>query len=113
DKIIWTCIHEGFNVEALEYKNIKFSVWDLGGQDSIRALWRYYYKNTHALIFVVDSNNKRLIYQARNELHHLLNEGELSDATILVFASKQDLPNAMNVSEVADKLKLHTISQRR
>ncbi|KAI7757268.1 hypothetical protein M8C21_005342, partial [Ambrosia artemisiifolia] len=65
----------------------------------IRALWRYYYKNTHALIFVVDSNNKRRIYQARNELHRLLNE--------------QDLPNAMNVSEVADKLKLHTISQRR
>ncbi|KAF5814076.1 putative small GTP-binding protein [Helianthus annuus] len=103
----------GFNVEALEYKNIRFSVWDLGGQDSIRAMWRYYYRNTHALIFVVDSNNRKRIYQARNELHRLLKEDELSDATILVFANKQDLPDAMNVSEVADKLKLHTISQRR
>nr|XP_043627692.1 ADP-ribosylation factor 1-like [Erigeron canadensis] len=101
----------GFNVEALEYKNIRFTVWDVGGQDKIRPLWRHYYQNTQALIFVVDSNNKRRIYQARNELHRLLNEDELSDATILIFANKKDLPNAMHVSEVADKLKLHTISK--
>ncbi|XP_071729956.1 ADP-ribosylation factor 2-like [Rutidosis leptorrhynchoides] len=102
----------GFNVEAMEYKNIRFTVWDVGGQDTIRPLWRHYYRNTQALIFVVDSNNKRRIYQARNELHRLLNEDELRDATILVFANKQDFPNAMHVSEVADKLKLHTISHR-
>ncbi|GKA06676.1 ADP-ribosylation factor 1 [Tanacetum coccineum] len=103
----------GFNVEALEYKNIRFTVWDVGGQDTIRPLWRHYYRNTQALIFVVDSHNKRRIYQARNELHRLLHEDELRDATILVFANKQDLPNAMRVSEVADKLKLHSISQHR
>nr|GEX21741.1 RNA-directed DNA polymerase, eukaryota, reverse transcriptase zinc-binding domain protein [Tanacetum cinerariifolium] len=40
-------------------------------------------------------------------------DDELRDATILVFANKQDLPNAMRVSEVADKLKLHSISQHR
>lgn len=33
----------GFNVETLEYKNIKFTVWDVGGQDSIRAMWKHYY----------------------------------------------------------------------
>nr|GFD36171.1 ADP-ribosylation factor 1-like [Tanacetum cinerariifolium] len=79
----------------------------------IRPLWRHYYRNTQALIFVVDSHNKRRIYQARNELHRLLHEDELRDATILVFANKQDLPNAMRVSDVADKLKLHSISQHR
>lgn len=31
----------GFNVETVEYKNIKFTVWDVGGQDKIRLLWRY------------------------------------------------------------------------
>ncbi|XP_076951325.1 ADP-ribosylation factor-like [Bidens hawaiensis] len=103
----------GFNVEALEYKNIRFTVWDLGGQESIRAMWRYYYRNTHALIFVVDSNNRQRIYQARNELHRLLNEDELSDSIILILANKQDLPNAMSVSDVACKLELNTISQRR
>ena len=31
----------GFNVETLEYKNINFTVWDVGGQDKIRRLWRH------------------------------------------------------------------------
>ena len=44
----------GFNVEILQYKNIKFQVWDLGGQTSIRPYWRCYYPNTDAIIFVVD-----------------------------------------------------------
>lgn len=36
----------GFNVEMVEYKNIKFTVWDIGGQHKIRPLWRYYFQNT-------------------------------------------------------------------
>ena len=45
----------GFNVETVKYKNINFTVWDVGGQDKIRALWRHYYNNTEGIIFVVDS----------------------------------------------------------
>lgn len=48
----------GFNVETVEYKNISFTVWDVGGQDKIRPLWRHYYQNTQGLIFVVDSNDR-------------------------------------------------------
>lgn len=36
----------GFNVETVEYKNISFTVWDVGGQDKIRPLWRHYFQNT-------------------------------------------------------------------
>lgn len=43
----------GFNVETVEYKNISFTVWDVGGQDKIRPLWRHYFQNTQGLIFVV------------------------------------------------------------
>ncbi len=38
----------GFNVETLEYKNIAFTVWDVGGQEKLRALWRHYFANTQA-----------------------------------------------------------------
>ena len=38
----------GFNVETVTYNNIKFQVWDLGGQTSIRPYWRCYYPNTQA-----------------------------------------------------------------
>ncbi len=46
----------GFNVETVEYKSLKFMVWDIGGQDRIRNLWRHYYNGTQGLIFVVDSS---------------------------------------------------------
>merc|ERR1711967_203752 len=55
----------GFNVETLEYKKIKFTVWDVGGQDKIRLLWRHYYQNTQGLIFVVDSNDRDRIEKQR------------------------------------------------
>ncbi len=97
----------GFNVETVEYKNISFTVWDVGGQDKIRPLWRHYYQNTQGLIFVVDSNDSDRIDAARDEMHRMLNEDELRDAVLLVFANKQDLPNAMSAAEMTDKLGLH------
>ena len=97
----------GFNVETVEYKNISFTVWDVGGQDKIRPLWRHYYQNTQGLIFVVDSNDADRIDAARDEMHRMLNEDELRDAVLLVFANKQDLPNAMSAAEMTDKLGLH------
>merc|ERR1711997_287049 len=47
----------GFNVETVEYKNINFTVWDVGGQDRIRPLWRHYYRDADGIIFVVDCND--------------------------------------------------------
>lgn len=219
------CVFAGFNVETVEYKNISFTVWDVGGQDKvcfprarystslfstcavprllcqssqlsslrlflqIRPLWRHYFQNTQGLIFVVDSNDRERISEARDELHRMLNEvrsldcshrqstygfhlqhyvctrpscaviastftvpfspctsvlvieamclpalipqsvpgstdapsptilralqDELSDAVLLVFANKQDLPNAMTVADVTDKLGLHSMRQRK
>jgi len=102
----------GFNVETVEYKNIQFTVWDVGGQDKIRPLWRHYFQNTQGIIFVVDSNDRDRIVEAREELQRMLNEDELRDALLLVFANKQDLPNAMNAAEITDKLGLHSLRQR-
>lgn len=82
----------GFNVETVEYKNIQFTVWDVGGQDKIRPLWRHYFQNTQGIIFVVDSNDRDRVVEAREELQRMLNEDELRDALLLVFANKQDLP---------------------
>lgn len=105
----------GFNVETVTYKNVKFNVWDVGGQDKIRPLWRHYYtgwtwkhnKNyricinkfpfhstgTQGLIFVVDCADRDRIDEARQELHRIINDREMRDAIILIFANKQDLPD--------------------
>ncbi|XP_013649048.1 ADP-ribosylation factor 2-B-like [Brassica napus] len=111
-EIVTTIPTIGFNVETVEYRNISFTVWDVGGQDKIRPLWKYYFRNTQGLIFVVDSNDRDRIGEARDELHRMLNEDELRDAVLLVFANKQDLPIAMNAAEITDKLGLHTLRQR-
>ncbi|KAH6770792.1 ADP-ribosylation factor A1B [Perilla frutescens var. hirtella] len=111
-EIVTTIPTIGFNVETVEYKNISFTVWDVGGQDKIRPLWRHYFQNTQGLIFVVDSNDRDRVVEARDELHRMLNEDELRDAVLLVFANKQDLPNAMNAAEITDKLGLHSLRQR-
>merc|ERR1711879_597414 len=94
----------GFNVETVEYKNIGFTVWDIGGQDKIRKLWRHYYRGTHGVIFVVDSSDRDRIQDARDELWNLLGDDELRGAVLLVLANKQDLPNAMLAAEVSKHL---------
>lgn len=76
-------------METVEYKNIGFTVWDVGGQDKIRPLWRHYYDNTNGVIFVVDSNDRNRIGAARDELHRMLSEENLREAALLVFANKQ------------------------
>ena len=116
----------GFNVESFTFKNIKFNMWDVGGQDKIRPLWRHYYSGTdsrsfarfsshisdstgawdhlenatdtfrltlgtQALIFVVDSADRNRIDEARTELHRIINDREMKDCFLLVFANKQDL----------------------
>jgi ADP-ribosylation factor 1/2 len=64
------------------------------------------------IIFVVDSNDRARAAEARDELQRMLSEDELKDAVLLVFANKQDLPNAMAAAEVTDKLGLHALKQR-
>eukprot|EP00992_Anisonema_acinus_P014655 TRINITY_DN9394_c0_g1_i1.p1 TRINITY_DN9394_c0_g1~~TRINITY_DN9394_c0_g1_i1.p1 ORF type:complete len:182 (-),score=51.15 TRINITY_DN9394_c0_g1_i1:171-716(-) len=111
-EIVTTIPTIGFNVEAVEYKNVKFTMWDVGGQDKLRPLWRHYFQNTNGVIFVVDSNDKERVSYARDELQKMLDEAELQDAALLVFANKQDLPNAMTTAEVTDKLGLHSLKSR-
>ena len=111
----------GFNVETVQYKNVKFNVWvctgfspltlprlrlhsdgllfglvtlaqDVGGQDKIRPLWRHYYTGTQGLVFVVDSQDRDRIDEARQELHRIIGDREMRECLLLVFANKQDLP---------------------
>jgi len=124
----------GFNVETVTYKNVKFNVWDVGGQDKIRPLWRHYYTGTQGLVFVVDSQDRERIDEAKQELHRILSDREMKDCLLLVFANKQDLPGgslpslvpplsvsnfcisfhlkAMSPAEVTEKMGLHRMRDR-
>lgn len=55
-EIVTTIPTIGFNVETVEYKNISFTVWDVGGQDKIRPLWRHYFQNTQVNFLLFNFN---------------------------------------------------------
>jgi ADP-ribosylation factor protein 1 len=103
----------GFNVETVQYKSVTFTVWDVGGQDRIRPLWRHYYTNANGVIFVVDSNDRARVADAKRELHKMLEEPDLHNAVLLVYANKQDLPNAMRTGELSEALGLNSMRQRK
>lgn len=89
-----------------------FFVQDLGGQTSIRPYWRCYYANTAAVIFVIDSTDIERLGTAADELAAMLNEEELRDAALLVFANKQDQPGAKGAGEISEALKLGELRDR-
>jgi len=112
-EVVTTVPTIGFNVETVEYRNIHFTVWDVGGQSRIRPLWRHYYEGTDGIVFVVDCGDRERIGDARSELDKMLKEEQLQGAALLVLANKQDLPNVMLASEVADHLGLGQIQGRK
>ena len=57
----------GFNVETVKFKSVCFTVWDVGGQNQLRPLWRHYFKNTDALIYVIDSSDRERMAEAAHE----------------------------------------------
>lgn len=68
---------------------------------------------TNLLIWVVDSNDDSRLEEARMELAGLLQEDELRDAVLLVYANKMDLPYARTVSEITDRLQLASMKSRK
>eukprot|EP00756_Hemistasia_phaeocysticola_P029548 Hpha_TRINITY_DN16238_c0_g2::TRINITY_DN16238_c0_g2_i1::g.14728::m.14728/K07937/ARF1; ADP-ribosylation factor 1 len=105
-EIVTTIPTIGFNVETIAYRNLNLTAWDVGGKDKIRPLWRHYFANTQAVVWVIDSNDRDRIEQSRRELHGFAVEQQLQDAVWLIVANKQDLPDAMGWAEVEDLMQL-------
>ncbi|TMW59906.1 hypothetical protein Poli38472_004975 [Pythium oligandrum] len=103
----------GFNVETFEHHNISFTAWDVGGSAGLRPLWRHYFQETDAVVFVVDSADRERMNEAKEALHGILNDSTLVNAKLLVYANKQDLPNAMTPQEVTQELELDELMKRR
>nr|XP_020494397.1 ADP-ribosylation factor-like protein 1 [Labrus bergylta] len=112
-EVVTTIPTIGFNVETVTFKNLKFQVWDLGGQTSIRPYWRCYYSNTDAVIYVVDSSDRDRMGISKSELVAMLEEEELKKAILVVFANKQDMDQAMTPTEVANSLGLPALKDRK
>lgn len=103
---------QGFNIKSLQQEGFKLNVWDIGGQKAIRPYWKNYYEGTDALIYVIDSSDRRRVEETGVELNALLEEEKLAGVPLLIFANKQDLLNAMTPKELSESLHLHNIRDR-
>lgn len=110
-EVVTTIPTIGFNVETVEYNNIAMTCWDVGGRDKIRPLWRHYYPNTNAIIFVVDANDRDRMDQVKDEIFRLEREDELAGMPLMVYANKQDLAGALSAVELVDRLDLRKLSR--
>ncbi|VDK82432.1 unnamed protein product [Litomosoides sigmodontis] len=106
----------GFNVETIQYKNFKLTMWDVGGVPKLRRLWKHYFMNTQekeqdifgdpllsiskkkmlsknifskTLVFVIDSSCPSRFVEAQNELAKIFAERELVDACFLVILNRR------------------------
>ena len=76
-------------MESVIWGNIRFSIWDVGGQRKMRRFWHYYYPWTHGLVFVLDSTDRARIGKARKKLAAMLAEEDLAKSILLIIANKQ------------------------
>lgn len=107
---LWTvvdsCPTTGFNVKVVSpQKGVTFTVWDVGGQDKIRPLWKHYFRDADGLMFVVDSLDTGRISEAQKELSQLLVDPQLGGIPVVILANKQDLPGAISAADVVKKLR--------
>ncbi|XP_041813045.1 putative ADP-ribosylation factor-like protein 5C [Chelmon rostratus] len=100
----------GSNVEEIIVRNTHFLVWDIGGQESLRASWYSYYCNTEIVIVVVDSTDRERLTLTKDELHRMLSHEDLQNAAILILANKQDVKGSMTAAEISQCLTLDSIT---
>ena len=114
NEVVSTIPTIGFNVESVQpVKHVTFTVWDVGGQDKIRPLWRHYFIGCEGLIFVVDSSDASRFSEAREELAWILDSDEMEGVPLVILANKQDLPNAQSPADVAERLGLNQMKNRK
>ena len=90
-------------------KGLTLTMWDLGGQEKIRQLWKYYVDGIDAIIFMIDSADKERFNEARDELMRMLNFQTLGDVPLLIYCNKRDLPGAEKVENIVQAIGLSSM----
>jgi len=102
----------GFNMRKVTKGKVSIKLWDLGGQPRFRSMWERYCRGVNAIVYVVDAADCDNLDIAKTELQDLLSKPTLSSIPLLVLGNKNDLPQALSVNELIDRLDLKGVSGR-
>ena len=112
NEVVHTSPTIGSNVEEVVFKNIRFLMMDIGGQESLRSSWQTYFAHTEYVILVIDSTDRARLPLSKQELFRMLQSEELRCASVLILANKQDIKDAMSSAEISKQLSLTSIKDQ-
>ncbi|KAB7499013.1 hypothetical protein Anas_06564, partial [Armadillidium nasatum] len=93
-------------------KNTSLTSFDVGGHERIRRLYRLYFQNIQGIIFIIDSNDPSRFEEAKDELKDMLENPETHSCPLLVYANKQDLPEAVSPDVITEYFDLMSLGSR-
>ena len=91
----------GFGQESFMYDDVKLKVYDLGGNENFRSVWKRYFAEIWGFIYVVDAADPDRFEESKAQLKEMVENKMLKNKPLIVVANKQDKPNAVP----AEKLK--------
>ncbi|XP_032019327.1 putative ADP-ribosylation factor-like protein 5C [Hylobates moloch] len=109
NEVVHTCPTIGSNMEEIILPKTHFLMWDIVRQEALSFIWNTYYSNTEFIILVIDSTDQDRLLTAREELYKMLAREALWDASVLIFANKQDVKDSVRMVEISHFLILSTI----
>ncbi|NXS94743.1 ARL11 protein, partial [Jacana jacana] len=113
-RAVETCPTVGFNVESLQTPcRLSFTLWDVGGQGSLRASWPHYLEDTRTLVFVLDSTDTARLPEAAAALEEVLSYPSMTGVPVLLLANKQEVPGALSPAELGERLQVGRLVERR
>eukprot|EP00004_Rigifila_ramosa_P023671 TRINITY_DN667_c0_g1_i1.p1 TRINITY_DN667_c0_g1~~TRINITY_DN667_c0_g1_i1.p1 ORF type:complete len:209 (-),score=54.50 TRINITY_DN667_c0_g1_i1:239-802(-) len=102
----------GFNMRKVSKGSVTIKFWDIGGQPRFRSMWERYCRGVNAIIYVVDASDLGKIEESKKELQDLLSKPGVAGIPLLVLGNKNDLPEALSVDDLIERLDLKSLSGR-
>ncbi|PRP79282.1 ADP-ribosylation factor-like protein 13B-like [Planoprotostelium fungivorum] len=96
----------GFSNQEVTYGRVKLNIFDLGGAENFRGIWKHYYAEVFGAIYVLDSTDKKSLEVSKNCLLELVKDPRFEGKPILILANKRDLPNASTVDDISREMEL-------
>eukprot|EP01013_Petalomonas_cantuscygni_P010543 TRINITY_DN2366_c0_g1_i1.p1 TRINITY_DN2366_c0_g1~~TRINITY_DN2366_c0_g1_i1.p1 ORF type:complete len:194 (-),score=38.87 TRINITY_DN2366_c0_g1_i1:720-1301(-) len=101
------------NIEELNFGSLRLKTYDLGGHLEARRLWKDYFIEVDAIVFLIDAADKDRFTEARAELDALLQYEDLKDVPVAILGNKIDEPNAVPAETLKAAMGLQNLTTGR
>ncbi|KAF9067716.1 P-loop containing nucleoside triphosphate hydrolase protein [Rhodocollybia butyracea] len=90
----------GQNTGKITLPSTILQFWDLGGQRGIRNIWHKYYDDCHAVVYVIDADDRERLSEGWEVFDSVLSSPQILNVPLLLLANKQDTPQSLSVEEI-------------